>query len=409
MSHKILRGWEYWKLILVASVIISALFRTVNPVSAAEGAVVASGTWGTCSWVIDANGVLTIGAGTGANLSGENYGAPWYTYCKEIKSVATSGTVVLPENSSYLFYACSNITSLDVSKFDTSRVTNMSSMFDGLSSLTSLDVSSLNTSQVTDMRYMFSECDNLTSLDVSSFNTGNAINMAGMFWNCSGLTRLGLSSFDTSKVTTMYNMFSGCSSLTSLDISSFNTSQVANMRYMFSNCTSLQHIYASSRWSTAAITNATNGKDMFTNDATLHNFSSSDITYARAYVDNSANTGGGYLETIQYTLTYNGNGGTPSKTSQVVHKGDAWGTLATATRTGYSFAGWYTAASGGTQVTSSTVCQGNATVYAQWYHSVFTGWNTAQDGSGTTYQPGDALPNSNLDLYAQWKYERASS
>ena len=35
----------------------------------------------------------------------------------------------------------------------------------------------------------------------------------------------------------------------------------------------------------------------------------------------------------------------------------------------------------------------------------FTGWNTAPDGSGTAYQPGDALPNSNLDLYAQWKYD----
>lgn len=110
-----------------------------------------------------------------------------------------------------------------------------------------------------------------------------------------------------------------------------------------------------------------------------------------------------------YTLTYEGMGGTPSKTSQTGKYNSAWGTLATATRTGYSFAGWYTAASGGTQVTSSTVCQGNTTVYAQWYHSVFTGWNTAQDGSGTTYQPGDALPNSNLDLYAQWRYERVAS
>ena len=53
---------------------------------------------------------------------------------------------------SYMFTACSRLTSLDVSNFDTSKVTNMSRMFANCSSLTSLDVSSFDTSQVTDMR-----------------------------------------------------------------------------------------------------------------------------------------------------------------------------------------------------------------------------------------------------------------
>lgn len=33
----------------------------------------------------------------------------------------------------------------------------------------------------------------------------------------------------------------------------------------------------------------------------------------------------------------------------------------------------------------------------------FVSWNTKPDGSGTTYMPGDPLPDQNLDLYAQWE------
>lgn len=41
-------------------------------------------------------------------------------------------------------------------------------------------------------------------------------------------------------------------------------------------------------------------------------------------------------------------------------------TLATPTRAGYVFKGWFTATSGGTQITSSTVIDKNQTIYAQW-------------------------------------------
>ena len=69
-----------------------------------------------------------------------------------------------------------------------------------------------------------------------------------------------------------------------------------------------------------------------------------------------------------YTLTYNANGGSVSPSSKIIYYDEAYGTLATPTRTGYSFDGWYTAASGGTQVTSSTVhnTKGNVTIYAHW-------------------------------------------
>ena len=140
-----------------------------------------------------------------------------------------------------MFYGC-NLTTLDLSSFNTSAVTSMCSMFSSCSNLTTLDLSSFNTAAVTNMMYMFSSCSNLTTLDLSSFNTSAVTDMINMFYVCTKLTTLDLSSFNTSAVTSMGSMFFGCTKLTTLDLSSFNTSAVTDMSYMFDNCTNLTTI-----------------------------------------------------------------------------------------------------------------------------------------------------------------------
>lgn len=74
------------------------------------------------------------------------------------------------QDASSMFYGCKNLTTLDLSRFNTSKVTNMSSMFNGCKSLTTLDVSNFDTVNVTDMSYMFYFCTSLTTLDLSRFN-----------------------------------------------------------------------------------------------------------------------------------------------------------------------------------------------------------------------------------------------
>ena len=115
--------------------------------------------------------------------------------------------VYLNTNSRGMFSFMSNLATLNLSNFDTSKVTNMHAMFYGMTKLAALDLSNFNTSQVQDMSSMFSGVFNL-------------------------ITTLNLSSFDTSKVRYMTSMFSGMPNLTTLDISNFNTSQVINMSYM---------------------------------------------------------------------------------------------------------------------------------------------------------------------------------
>ena len=156
--------------------------------------------------------------------------------------------VYLNTDSSEMFYSLygsqkiKNILELDLSNFDTSKVTRMDDMFYGMSNLATLNLSNFNTSKVTRMDGMFYGMSNLTTLNLSSFNTSKVIDMQSMFENMSNLTSLDLSNFDTSKVTNMYFMFRGMSSLTTLDLSNFDTSRVTIMDSMFfdmSNLTTL--------------------------------------------------------------------------------------------------------------------------------------------------------------------------
>ena len=82
----------------------------------------------------------------------------------------------------------------------------------------------------------------------------------------------------------------------------------------------------------------------------------------------------------KYTVTFNANGGSTPKASGKITKsksvsmGKAYGTLPTSSRTGYSFTGWWTAKSGGTQITSDALVASakNVTVYAQWKAKQYT-------------------------------------
>ena len=181
-----------------------------------------------------------------------------------------------------MFYNCNSLTSLDVSNFNTANVTTMRSMFSNCSGLTSLTFGvNFTAANVTDMSSMFFYCSSLTSLDLSHFNTAKVTNMEGMFSNCSGLTSLTFGeNFTAANVTNMYQMFYNCSSLTSLDLSKFNTANVKNMGSMFQGCSGLTSLDLSN-FDTA---NVKNMNQMFYNCSGLtsltfgENFTAANVT-----------------------------------------------------------------------------------------------------------------------------------
>jgi uncharacterized repeat protein (TIGR02543 family) len=137
------------------------------------------------------------------------------------------------------------------------------------------------------------------------------------------------------------------------------------------------------------------------------------------------------------TLAYDPQGGSGEPGDQT---GDAASDVTVSTteptRDGYTFEGWNTAADGlGTDYAGGDTyplpSSGTDTLYAQWQFNTvtavltgdpesevavpttvptrdgyrFTGWNTAEDGSGTNYSAGDTYPlpsSGTITLYAQW-------
>ena len=139
-----------------------------------------------------------------------------------------------------------------------------------------------------------------------------------------------------------------------------------------------------------------------------------------------------------YTLTFDTNGGSTTETTRKVQYGNPYGTMPTATRKGYTFDGWFTAKTGGSQVSANTIMgAGNTTVYAHWIANTYTaafdanggssvasqkvkydsriiqpadptrtgytfsGWYTARNG-GTKYDFNQTV-TGNITLYAHWE------
>ena len=194
------------------------------------------------------------------------------------------------ENMSNMFYICEEIISLNLANFDTSSVTSMSSMIISLKKLEYLDISNFDTSKVTDMSFMFYNNVKLKRINVGHFNTSFVIKMDSMFGNLKEIESLDLSNFDTKNVQNMSYMFGGCSKLKNLKINSFDTSSVEYMHSMFSNLAEIKTLDLSN-FSTNKVKNMSS---MFENcgklsSLNIKSFDTSSVTYMNSMFRNLPN------------------------------------------------------------------------------------------------------------------------
>ena len=217
---------------------------------------------------------------------------------------------------------------------------------------------------------------------------------------------------------------------------------------------------ASSSWNSKRIAYTSDKGGSAAKDGTTATITSSSWSYA-TYCSNTGGNSSSNTLTLyaqweaapqySHTLSYNANGGTNAPSSSTVTNTSSTYSMTVSnsqpTRTGYTFAGWNTNSSG----TGANYSAGNSvsvganatvTLYAKWnpitysityngngntggstasqtktydvainlqsngftktgYH--FTGWNTASNGTGTSYSAGASYnSNANLTLYAQW-------
>jgi len=207
---------------------------------------------------------------------------PWTAYRENIKDVyVLSSFAQSPDNTQYWFYGFTNLEHIyGLTNLNTSRVESMKGMFQQCGKLTELDLSKFSTAKLTDMSSMFSGCESIEGLSFGyNWKTENVTSMGGLFNGCKSLKHLSLVyDFDTKNVTGMTSMFAGCEQLENINMSFgqvLNTENVTNMGYMFKNCKSL-------KWmpSISSTKNVSNMYSMFYNCESLEgvNFTGFDLS-----------------------------------------------------------------------------------------------------------------------------------
>ena len=94
-----------------------------------------------------------------------------------------------------MFYGCKNLTSVDATYFDTSNTTLFAGTFSGCPKLTEIKFGDkFTTENATNLYAMFENSPELKKLDLSKFNTSKVTDMTMMFAGCN-LTELDISGF----------------------------------------------------------------------------------------------------------------------------------------------------------------------------------------------------------------------
>lgn len=93
----------------------------------------------------------------------------------------------------------------------------------------------------------------------------------------------------------------------------------------------------------------------------------------------------------QYTLTFDGNGTTTNPTPRKVTFGQKYGSLPSAHRGGYTFAGWFTEAVGGSEVKADTTVSiaKDHTLYAHWGYTIGFSGNGASGSMANVTAPAN--------------------
>lgn len=121
-----------------------------------------------------------------------------------------------------------------------------------------------------------------------------------------------------------------------------------------------------------------------------------------AYTVTGTKTSKAYYTPSTYTLKYHPNGGSVSPTSKSIIYGDYYGEMPTPVLKGHSFTGWFTSATGNTEVKDTTkyTTAGNTTIYAHWTPNSYKVTYDYETNGGTSVSKGSAsvVYNTAIDL-----------
>ena len=177
-----------------------------------------------------------------------------FTGCRNLKNVNFKLDKIIAGSTGWMFYNCTSLTSIDISRIDLTNAVNLYYMFKGCISLEIIKFSKSKLEKAETMTEMFYDCNSLKSIDLSEFKPTKMSGMLRMFYNCYSLTSINLVNFYTHDVTSMESLFYNCTSLKKVDLTYFNTQKVINMKSVFQNCTSLELIIFGNNFYTNEVT-----------------------------------------------------------------------------------------------------------------------------------------------------------
>ena len=169
----------------------------------------------------------------------------------------TSNTVLM----NFMFHRCKALTTIDVSTFNTSKVTTMSHMFgdvlNGSMALTNINFGDkFVKSTVTDLSYMLYYCTKLSTLDIDDWDISNVVNMSNFCRACNKLTTFGannLADWDFGNVVYMDQAFRGLLIMPKLALENWNVSKVKNMYCLFCQNEKMFTVLDLSNWNVSNV------------------------------------------------------------------------------------------------------------------------------------------------------------
>ncbi|MCT3282529.1 BspA family leucine-rich repeat surface protein [Lactiplantibacillus pentosus] len=222
-----------------------------------------TGNIGVNWWFDGETGVLSLGGGKLKPWHSMSSPWEWYTWFEQVTKVVITDTIVADKNMAGLFADLKNVKSyVGLDKIDTSEVVSMRGLFMDNLNLTTLDLSSWNTSKLEEMRLIFGvaiydrpKFSKLTSINLAGWDTSHVTDLSGAFLYCGSLrTVIGLEQFNTEKVTDMTAVFYG-TAFSSLDVSNFSSASLTEMLWMFGGMRNVTSIKLGSKFDAALVQN----------------------------------------------------------------------------------------------------------------------------------------------------------
>ncbi len=182
---------------------------------AGDGSVIA--------WIENSDNTYELFIGAAGGVKANTNSANLFNGFEALKSVNGLENFNTEDTTdmSYMFYGCRSLKELDLRAFNVQNVKNISSMLSAdrdtqsfvNMGLETLDISGWNTEKLTDISEFLYGCTSLKSLDLSTWNTKKLEKMNLAFANCINLKALNLSNWDLPRLTEYTESFKQCNQL----------------------------------------------------------------------------------------------------------------------------------------------------------------------------------------------------